>query len=463
LETAMRAQIQQLRDQLKTQQDRDYARQRAIDKEAIADAKYGLSQFNDAMGIYLELVSDFAAVNDVNGSGRVASGVSKCRRGLLIECVKQNNEDLLQLALQLAAEEPEEWSDVNDDEVSVTSGSKVVSQFPSTTTTRAVTLVEAPPAICCNELWPMPDRATWDPAVSMSSRLEIIDEHSEVASLSVDVGVALDKREFVVVRHKRMLPDGRFVMLEYSVPSEHMQHFYQGNLPKDGNDDDAEATVSATASSDGTSFFEGLFGVNAEGPAPEQPASKEPNKPEMHLWAEIVSSVANDFRSTVTVIRSAQLLLGGGGLLGSAFSAARSLLGENSSHTVARAIAVKYAKKALMGLFHDADTLLSLGAFDESLQKCAAISFRVSDGFHSICRFISAEDRAKYLEDSESIVRANVGKSNCLRGKERMVLPFSASAACTNLIFVSRTFHSRAFASGARRPQPCEANAAWAG
>ena len=51
-------------------------------------------------------------------------------------------------------------------------------------------------------------------------------------------------------------------------------------------------------------------------------------------------------------------------------------------------------------------------------------------------RFICAEDRAKYLEDSESIVRAKVGKSNCLRGKERMVLPFSAPAACTNLIFV---------------------------
>jgi len=406
LETAMRAQIQQLRDQLKTQQDLDFARQRAIDKEAIADAKYALSQFDDAMGIYIELVSDFAAVNDVNGSGRVASGISKCRRGLLLECVKQNNEDLLQLAVQLAAEEPEEWSDVNDDEVGVTSGSKVVPRFSSTTTTRAITLVEAPPAICCNELWPMPDRTTWDPAVSLFSPLEIIDEHSEVVSVSVDVGAVLDKRELVIVRHKRMLPDGRFVMLEYSVPSAHMQHFYQGGLHKDDDEDDTEASASAATSSDaGTSLFGGLFGGDTDSPELEHPAAQEPKKPELYLWAEIVSSVSNDFRSTVTVIRSADLLLAGGGFLGSVMSAARSLMSENPSQTVARAIAVKYAKKSLMGLMHDADTLLSLGAFDESLQK-----------------YISAEERAKYLDDSEFIVRANVGKSNCLRGKERMAL-----------------------------------------
>jgi hypothetical protein len=345
--------------------------------------------------------------------------------------VKQNNEDLLQLALQLAAEEPEEWSDVNDDEVGVTSGSKVVPRFSSTTTTRAITLVEAPPAICCNELWPMSDRTTWDPAVSLFSPLEIIDEHSEVVSVSVDVGAVLDKRELVIVRHKRMLPDGRFVMLEYSVPSAHMQHFYQGGLHKDDDEDDTEASASAATSSDaGTSLFGGLFGGDTDSPELEHPAAQEPKKPELYLWAEIVSSVSIDFRSTVTVIRSADLLLAGGGFLGSVMSAARSLMSENPSQTVARAIAVKYAKKSLIGLMHDADTLLSLGAFDESLQKCAASVYPVSDNFHSIYRYISAEERAKYLDDSEFIVRANVGKSNCLRGKERMV---RCSSCCSYL------------------------------
>jgi hypothetical protein len=38
-----------------------------------------------------------------------------------------------------------------------------------------------------------------------------------------------------------------------------------------------------------------------------------------------------------------------------------------------------------------------------------------------IRRYTSAERRAQSLEDSDSIIRANEGKSNCLRGKERMV------------------------------------------
>ena len=40
------------------------------------------------------------------------------------------------------------------------------------------------------------------------------------------------------------------------------------------------------------------------------------------------------------------------------------------------------------------------------------------------CRYTDAEGRSKALEDSDSILRANEGKSNCLRGKERMVRVF---------------------------------------
>jgi hypothetical protein len=370
LELAMRSQKQQLLNQANFDQNRAYLLQRAIDKEAIADAKYASSQFNDALAIYLELVADFEAVRDVSGVGRVSSSVAKCRRGLLVEFVQQNNDDMVRLALQLAAEEPEEWSDYHDSEVSVTSGSKTVSLFPSVTSTRAVSLVEAPPAVCCNDLWPMHDRASWDPAVSSFSVLEVVDEHSEVGAAVIDVGAAYEVRSLIIVRHKRMLSDGRFVMLEYSLPSTLMHLLYRvgsRNLDHDSGILEELAPVSASIPS-GASFFGSLFRGNDEQQVPvAEPAQSR--QPQIYLWAEIVGSVVNDFRSTVNVIRSADLLIGGGGLLGSVVTAMKSFVGGNPAHAVARSISLKYAKSTLRRLLHDADTLLSLGAFDESLQK----------------------------------------------------------------------------------------------
>ena len=434
LEMAMRAQMQQLMDQAKSERERAYMRQRAIDKEAKADAKYASSEFNDALGIYLELVSDYGVVNDVNGVGRVSSSVTKCRRELLLECVKQLNEDLVRFTLQLVSDEPEEWSDVHDDEVGVTSGSKVLSRFPSTSTTRAVSLVEASSAICCNELWPMRDRATWDPALSSFLVLEMIDEHSEVGRATVDLGAAYEKRSLVIVRHKRMSPDGRFVMLEYSLPSEHMQYLYPEHSRDDenGSSDVEAASVSGVKSS--SADTPGLFGsffrldddVEKESVLLETPTVVKPSQPQMYLWAEVVGRVDNDFRSTVHVIRSSDLIIGGGGVLGSVLSAVKNLVSVNPSYTVARAIAIKYARNALMGLFRDADTLLSLGAFDEALQKCAFRLLFTADlsVIGHFCRYTDAEGRSKALEDSDCILRANEGKSNCLRGKERMVRVF---------------------------------------
>jgi tetratricopeptide (TPR) repeat protein len=380
LEMAMRSQMQQLRNQAKSEEERAFLRQRAIDKEAVADAKYASSLFNDALGMYIELCSEYGAVNDVNGVGRVTSGATKCRRGLLVECIKQLNEELVAFTLQVVAEEPEEWSDVHDDEVSVTSGSKVLTRFPSTTTTRAVSLIEASPAVCCNELWPMPDRVTWDPVLSSFSVLEMIDEHSEIGQAIVDVGAAYEKRSLIVVRHKRMSPDGRFVLLEYSLPLEHMHYLYPDHSRGDarsGSDVEAgAASVTKVTSADPSGLFGSLFHFDEfedkENPPIEIPESVKPSQPQIHLWAEVVCRMDNDFRSTVHVIRSSDFIIGGGGLLGSVLSAVKNLVSANPSHTVARAIAIKYARNALLGLFRDADTLLSLGAFDEALQKYAS-------------------------------------------------------------------------------------------
>jgi hypothetical protein len=189
--------------------------------------------------------------------------------------------------------------------------------------------------------------------------------------------------------------------------------------------------VKADVSDDSGSFFGNLFGSDADAPE-EDTALKpqvplKPDHPQIFLWAQMVASVENDFRSTVNVIRSSDLIIGGGGLLGSVVSVVKNLVGANPSHIVARAIALKYAKNALLGLLQDADTLLSLGAFDEALQKCPCCLnyFLFLDlTAHNVCRYISAEERAKALEDNDSILRANEGKSNCLRGKERAVRLF---------------------------------------
>jgi hypothetical protein len=67
-------------------------------------------------------------------------------------------------------------------------------------------------------------------------------------------------------------------------------------------------------------------------------------------------------------------------------------------------------------------------------------------------RYTSAEGRARALEDSDSILRANEGKSKCLRGKERMV----------RVLFVANFFFDLIVClfAVAQRPQPCQA---WAG
>jgi hypothetical protein len=228
----------------------------------------------------------------------------------------------------------------------------------------------------------MSDRPTWDATVSSFSVLEMIDEHSEVGRVTIDAGAAYEKRSLIIARHKRMTSDGRFVMLEYSLPYEHAHHLYADDSKNDDNEIvDAEEVQAPSSEADAGSFFGSLFRADDERDEPStveksdpvKDAGKTPAQPQMYLWAEIVSSVENDFRSAVNVIRSSDLVIGGGGLLGSVLSAMKSLVSANPSHSVARGIALKYAKNALMGLLRDADTLLSMGAFDEALEKFALL------------------------------------------------------------------------------------------